>query len=341
MTIAGTQHAPPPMPTPGGDWQPVARLPDGPIDLVGDVHGEIDALHALLGRLGYSPDGRHEQGRRLVFLGDLIDRGPDSQAVVRTVAGLVERGAASAVLGNHDLNAVAERRKTENTWLFGHGPVNEVEKAIATEREREEILDFFRRLPLGLQRADLRVVHAYWDEQALASLRGERGPREALENHHDRIKAALPGTFDPVERTLALQNQNPVKLVTSGPEVKAPEPFFACGKMRQEARHPWWHTYDGPFVVFGHYWRITIPGVHKDDGLFARVPLHSTLGAGKAMCIDYSVGGRWRERRDGPAGGSFTGRLAALRWPERELMFDDGERMSMATTSTPGTRSGS
>ena len=55
---------------------------DGPIDVVGDVHGELDALHALMRGLGYDPVGGHPEGRRLVFLGDLCDRGPDSPGVL-------------------------------------------------------------------------------------------------------------------------------------------------------------------------------------------------------------------------------------------------------------------
>ncbi len=54
----------------------VQPLLAGPLDIVGDVHGEIDALHNLLNHLGYRESGVHPEGRRLVFLGDLIDRGP-------------------------------------------------------------------------------------------------------------------------------------------------------------------------------------------------------------------------------------------------------------------------
>ena len=63
---------------------PVAPLPPGPVDIVGDVHGELGALDALLDRLGYVR-GRHPEGRRLVFVGDLIDRGPDSAGVLERV----------------------------------------------------------------------------------------------------------------------------------------------------------------------------------------------------------------------------------------------------------------
>ena len=59
----------------------VQNLFAGSIDVVGDVHGEIEALRTLLTRLRYGPDGSHSDGRRLVFVGDLTDRGPDSPAL--------------------------------------------------------------------------------------------------------------------------------------------------------------------------------------------------------------------------------------------------------------------
>ena len=74
--------------------RPQARLLDGPVDVIGDVHGEIEALSALLGHLGYAPDGRHPAGRRAVFVGDLCDRGPDSPAVLDLVMEWVLAGRA-------------------------------------------------------------------------------------------------------------------------------------------------------------------------------------------------------------------------------------------------------
>ena len=59
----------------------IQSLPDCPLDIIGDVHGQFEALQNLLHYLGYSPAGKHPQGRKLVFVGDLIDRGPDSPAV--------------------------------------------------------------------------------------------------------------------------------------------------------------------------------------------------------------------------------------------------------------------
>ena len=100
----------------------VRELFDGPIDVVGDVHGEIEALRALLGRLGYDGTGRHPDGRRLVFVGDLADRGPDSPGVVRLVRRLIDNGRAQAVMGNHEFNAIKAahegRPKPDLSWLF-------------------------------------------------------------------------------------------------------------------------------------------------------------------------------------------------------------------------------
>jgi polynucleotide kinase-phosphatase len=78
----------------------------GPFDIIGDVHGCHAELADLLGLLGYQPDGdgvpRHPGGRSAVFLGDLVDRGPDTPGVLRTVMAMVAGGTALCVPGNHE-----------------------------------------------------------------------------------------------------------------------------------------------------------------------------------------------------------------------------------------------
>lgn len=83
----------------------------GPFDVIGDVHGCRSELEALLDRLGYSVvrdtedrpvDASHPDGRRALFVGDLVDRGPDSAGVLRLVMGMVAAGNALAVPGNHE-----------------------------------------------------------------------------------------------------------------------------------------------------------------------------------------------------------------------------------------------
>lgn len=89
-------------------WNNLKHL-HGPFDIIGDIHGCFDELHALLTKLGYeiaaangSYDVRHPFGRTAVFLGDLVDRGPKTPEVLRLVMNMTESGAALAVPGNHD-----------------------------------------------------------------------------------------------------------------------------------------------------------------------------------------------------------------------------------------------
>ncbi|MEU8945037.1 polynucleotide kinase-phosphatase [Streptomyces sp. NPDC048489] len=73
----------------------------GPFDIVGDIHGCSAELETLLDTLGYV-DGVHPQGRTVVFVGDLVDRGPDTPGVLRRVMSMVGSGNALCVPGNHE-----------------------------------------------------------------------------------------------------------------------------------------------------------------------------------------------------------------------------------------------
>jgi polynucleotide kinase-phosphatase len=91
----------------------------GPFDIIGDVHGCRAELESLLLTLGYSvirdAAGRpvnavHAEGRTAVFVGDLVDRGPDSPGVLRLVMGMVAAGTALCVPGNHEQKLVRKLR---------------------------------------------------------------------------------------------------------------------------------------------------------------------------------------------------------------------------------------
>lgn len=107
----------------------------GPFDIVGDVHGCREELERLLDKLGYARDAGGvyaHAGRRLIFLGDLCDRGPDTPGVYRIVMAMVRAGTALCVPGNHDAKL--------HRWLGGknvkmsHGLAQSAEQL---ERESE------------------------------------------------------------------------------------------------------------------------------------------------------------------------------------------------------------
>ena len=341
----------------------IRPLFEGPLDIVGDVHGEIEALTALLEKLGYDAGGEHPQGRRLVFVGDLCDRGPDSPAVIRLVRGLVERERAQCVVGNHELNLLRNEPKHGNHWYFG-GDHSKHEEAFGPTRrvtrgEAGDIRAFFETLPVALERSDLRVVHAAWSAKDVEACRACRGTvldayeefdRQALQSSEAKRLAAAshaqkqgfheaihserpkpPFLNDIAAHDERQQMSNPVRVLTSGIERVAAAHFYTSGKWRFVERVRWWEDYrDSAPVVFGHYWRFWHPASHMtfskgEPNLFEGEPAcgwhRNTDGREVAFCVDYSAGARFKERKRASKG-PFHGRLAALRWPERVVVFD-------------------
>ncbi len=323
----------------------VRELFDGPIDIFGDVHGETEAFQQLLHQLGYDQQGRHPQGRRLVFVGDLGDRGPDSPGMIEWIRDRVLEGRAQSVLGNHDLNALEAaaggEMKTELSWLFDearpycfHGhPVPMVQ---ARGQRREDLLAFLATLPIVLERGGddpVRIVHACWDTAMVNRLRGERDAVAVYRREHDALQRSLEATGgleDPVAVKLLHQNCNPVKRLTSGLEGRSSKPILINDEPRWELRLPWWKDYnDSVLCIVGHYWRIALPGENKFESLFEGLPLQATHGSGPVLCIDYSVGKRFRERMHPSFHGRFLTRLGALRLPEKLLYFDNAEPLPL------------
>ncbi|MGW5103811.1 polynucleotide kinase-phosphatase [Streptomyces sp. NPDC004100] len=116
----------------------------GPFDIIGDIHGCSSELELLLATLGYE-DGVHPEGRTAVFVGDLVDRGPDSPGVLRRVMGMVGAGSALCVPGNHEnkYGRHLKGRKVQHT----HGLAETVAQM---EGESEEFKDEVRRFLDGL-----------------------------------------------------------------------------------------------------------------------------------------------------------------------------------------------
>jgi len=271
----------------------VRPLFPGPVDIIGDVHGEFDALRDLLRCMGYREDGIHPEGRRLVFAGDLTDRGPDNIAVVNFVRTLVEADPprAQVTLGNHDLNLALSHKRAHNEWFFAESP-----------DRQQQVREFLRSLPIVLERPDLRVVHACWNREMVDLARSADDVIGFYKLHAERIRHQndREPQLDEIARRLNLQNRNPVKLLTSGPERRASAPFETGGKVRQEERVEWWTDYTDPvWCVFGHY----------------AIPTDQKHFFGKAVCIDFGGGYRALERSAPGFTGTYTTRLGAARFP--------------------------
>lgn len=164
---------------------PDQRHVHGPFDIIGDVHGCADELVALLVKLGYrisfdiSNAGRTvrvdiPEGRRLVFVGDLVDRGPRSPDVLRIVMAAVDTGRGLAVPGNHDIKFLR--------WLSGkqvkisHGLDRTVEQfAGESPAFSAEVKEFFETLPyhLWLEGGAIAVAHAGIREAMIGHVSGE------------------------------------------------------------------------------------------------------------------------------------------------------------------------
>ncbi len=151
----------------------IQRLPPnltverGPFDLIGDVHGCCDELVELLDRLGYvwsegdgGPMAVHPEGRRAVFLGDLVDRGPQSPAVLRLAIAMTRGGSALCLPGNHDAKLVRKLLGHDVKVRYG---LQETLDQLAAEPEsfRREIVDFFQNLPTHAVLDQGRLVAAH------------------------------------------------------------------------------------------------------------------------------------------------------------------------------------
>jgi hypothetical protein len=157
--------------------------PQRSYDLIGDVHGCAHSLEHLLDRLGYRLQAgvwRHPR-RMVVFLGDIIDRGPRIREALHLVHGMVDAGQALCLMGNHEFNALgwqtpvlaagAERYVREHTALHARQLQQTHEQFAGYPAEWREFTDWFQQLPLFVDAMRFRVVHACWDAPMIAQLK--------------------------------------------------------------------------------------------------------------------------------------------------------------------------
>ncbi|GGX82336.1 diadenosine tetraphosphatase [Litchfieldella qijiaojingensis] len=305
-------------------------------DLIGDIHGYATPLKRLLVKLGY----QERQGvwshpeRRVIYLGDFVDRGPEQVETVHVAQTMVENGQALAVMGNHEFNAVAwasEDPDIPGEHLRRHNDKHRRQHQLYLEQVGEgsalhrDHIDWFKTLPLYLDLEGLRVVHACWHRPSL----------DQLADYLDDRQRILPVAWRTLtrERTPAY---DALETLLKGLEVPLPtgiEFNDKDGNPRRLIRTRWWELegityrdlamvpaeaieeiphvpipedvlpgYEGDKPLFvGHYWLTGIPE-----------PLTPHIA-----CLDYSIAA-------GHAHGDSDGKLCAYRW-DGEAELDAGK----------------
>ncbi|SDH68210.1 metallophosphoesterase [Roseospirillum parvum] len=297
-------------------------------DLIGDIHGRADELEALLVRLGYRRQGaayRHTS-RQAIFVGDFVDRGPHQRRVLDLVRPMIDGGAALAVMGNHEFNAIAYHTAD---GAGGHlRPRNErnthQHRAFLDEfADRPavwaEAVAWFRTLPLWLDLPGLRVIHACWDAAAIRRL--AEGPGAEVRLDDALLHAATRrGTWQ----------YRAVETLLKGKEIDLPEGAGYAdndGIRRHQMRVRWWgqgrtyrDLYLGPESAAPHIPDDPIDGDHLVTYGRHEKPLfvgHYWMQgtpeplAPNIACLDYSVA-------------KPGGKLVAYRWDGEAVLRPDG-----------------
>lgn len=224
---------------------------DTGIDFIGDVHGHYAQLRALLQRLGYarqSESFRPPSGRHAVFVGDIIDRGPEIAPSLRLVRTMVDAGHATLLMGNHELNALGFHHLEQVSASPYHPGQSRPPHALRPRslsriRQHQETLTqfadaqgdlashlrWFRQLPFAWEANGVRAVHAAWIPWAIAVLSRLSSPLS------DADLAALFARGSEVARA--------ADLAIKGPEMDLPsgESFVdSDGTRRTRSRVAWW-----------------------------------------------------------------------------------------------------
>jgi hypothetical protein len=296
-------------------------------DVIGDIHGHAEPLTRLLAELGYSEiDGAYRHGdpyRMAVFLGDIIDRGPEQLRSIEIVRAMQAAKTAICLMGNHEHAAIGwmlEDPENPGAFLRPHDAKNYRQHRVFFEQVgddpevRADLLEWMLDLPLYVELEGIRLVHACWQPDVIEGLKAATAGTGLLRGQPlvDSFRKGHPG------REL-------VDIAIRGREADLPEGITFIdgdGTERDKSRVRWWSHFipdklrdmivdeidtdadadpseffinvadtDPRPVFFGHYWMKGEP----------------SLMSPKAACLDFSV--------------AAAGSLAAYTWQgETELV---------------------
>lgn len=283
-------------------------------DIIGDIHGHASKLTALLRKLGYRETlgaWRHND-RSAIFVGDFIDRGSE---------GVDDAGSALAVMGNHELNAIAwhtpderspgEYLRPRHTDPWGARNRSQHQAFLAQVDNdpalHADLVSWFMSLPLWLDLPGLRVIHACWHDDYIDWLGGHL--RDGRFLTPELLVEATTEPEDPAEKDSPTPSVfKAVETLLKGIEIQLPPPHSfedKDGHVRHRIRTRWWdpdaHSYRQ--VALGDEIASQLP----DEPAPAKARASSALtkptffghywmnGAptvlhSRAACVDYSAG---------------------------------------------------
>ncbi len=292
-------------------------------DFIGDIHGYAKHLKKLLEKLGYRKNGNsytHPEYRKVIFVGDYVDRGALQEEVLNIVRGMVDSGDAIALMGNHEYNAICYATKINGDYLRERSDKNTAQhKAFLAEfnpstKKYADMIEWFKTLPLFFENDGIRAVHAAWIPEHISEIR--KFNNKLLVNEEVLHEVYKKGDL-----------HNAIETTLKGPEIHLPDNGVWADKdgyERNTIRFNWYDkhlplTYraralsvhdlnsvpdiivpaevniytDRIPVLFGHYWMKGEPMIqHK-----------------YAACIDYSI--------------AIKGCLVAYRWNGEEKLTND------------------
>ena len=237
-------------------------------DIIGDVHGHAAKLEGLLSQLGYNfqDDVWSHESRSVIFLGDLIDYGPQQLETVAIVRRMQAAGSAQVIMGNHEFNAIAWfkgwREKSQKNYEQ-HEPF--LKAIVGRPLLHAEIVEWFQTLPVWLEVREhgVRFIHACWNSEIIAGLDKPVWTTEQLKE----------GATKPLIGSKPSKLHQAAEVLLKAPEDKTVPSVDQHGVARG-TRIEWWKNYQGPeLIFFGHY-RMT-----------EKLPF---ITSPQALCLDYS-----------------------------------------------------
>ena len=305
-------------------------------DIIGDVHGYANVLEKLLKKLGYKKKGGtyHHRSRQAIFVGDIIDRGPQIREALHIVRRMVLEGSALMVLGNHEFNAIGWHSRWINPgeYLRPHTSKNRKQHAhtlrafFGRKKEWKEFFDWFQTLPLSLDLGGIRVAHAAWNDIA-----------HKYAGAVPLVNYKVPAAFFLTSRLDGDPNTSTgwyYELLCKGYETELPDGLYYLdheGNRRTEVRTRWWLSSKGrTFSDLAFYTSLKVPNERVQDpdlpkkdyksgppvlfGHYAADPRQLIITP-KIACLDYGI---------------YKGHpLHAYRWDgEKELSADKIVKMT-------------